>query len=293
MSRKVLVTGARGQLGLALAATAPAGTGLEAFDIDGLDITDAAAVRSACERLAPHAIINAAAYTAVDRAEQAREAAYAVNRDGVAHLAAAAAACGARLVQVSTDFIFDGARGHPYLPEDPARPLGVYGASKLAGEEALRASEARDWLILRTAWVYSAAGGNFAKTMLGLMQQGRPLRVVADQVGTPTWTGGLAKAIWQALDTGLAGVHHWTDAGVASWYDFAVAIQEEALAAGLLERPVPIAPIRTEDYPTAARRPAYSVLDKTATWQKLGLTAPHWREHLRAMIGELAATTPA
>lgn len=288
MSKKVLVTGAGGQLGSALIATAPTGISLEACDVAELDITDARAVQKACAQLAPDAIINAAAYTAVDSAEEDAEASYAVNRDGVAHLAAVAAACGARLVQVSTDFIFDGAQGRPYLPGDPPRPLGVYGASKLAGEEALRSSDARDWLILRTAWVYSADGSNFAKTMLRLMQQGRPLRVVADQVGTPTWTGGLAGAIWRAIDTGLSGVHHWTDAGVASWYDFAVAIQEEALAAGLLDQPVPVAPIRTEDYPTPARRPAYSVLDKTATWQDLGLTAPHWRESLRAMLGELA-----
>lgn len=289
MSLDVLVTGAGGQLGKALLATVPPGSSVLGCGEDELDITDAAAVREACDRLAPRVIVNAAAWTAVDRAEAEPAAAWAVNRDGVAHLAKAAAAIGARLVQVSTDFVFDGTRGRPWLPEDPAHPLGVYGASKLAGEEALRASAAQDWLILRTAWVYAAEGKNFVNTMLGLMRRGQALRVVADQIGTPTWAGGLAGAIWRAIATGLTGVHHWTDAGVASWYDFAVAIQEEALAIGLLERPVAIKPIRTEDYPTPARRPACSVLDKTATWNALAMTAPHWRESLRSMLGELAA----
>jgi dTDP-4-dehydrorhamnose reductase len=289
MSRTVLVTGAGGQLGKALIATAPPDITLESSDITELDISDPVTVAEVCGQLAPDVIVNAAAYTAVDRAEEDPAAAYAVNRDGVSHLAAAAAACGARLVQVSTDFVFSGDQGHPYRPDDRPRPLGVYGASKLAGEEVLRQSAAPGWLILRTAWVYSADGKNFAKTMLQLMRQGQPLRVVGDQVGTPTWTAGLAGAIWRAIENGLSGVYHWTDAGVASWYDFAVAIQEEALAAGLLRAPVTIAPIRSEDYPTAARRPAYSVLDKTATWHDLALTAPHWRESLRAMLGELAA----
>jgi len=137
---------------------------------------------------------------------------------------------------------------------------------------------------------YAATGNNFVHTMLRLMRDGKALRVVADQIGSPTWATGLAEAIWRALAKGVTGMHHWTDAGVASWYDFAVAIQEEAIALGLFADPVAISPIRTQDYPMPARRPAYSVLDKTATWQALEMSAPHWRENLRNMLREVAST---
>lgn len=283
----ILLVGAQGQLGWELQRTAPAGLTLHALDRAALDITDAAAVQACVEALRPGLIINAAAYTAVDRAEQEPALAYAVNRDGPAHLAAAAAACGARLVHVSTDFVFDGTLGRPYRPEDPVKPLGVYGASKAAGEAAVREALGGAALILRTAWVYSAHGANFVKTMLRLMRERERLGVVADQVGTPTWARDLARALWRAAELGLTGTHHWTDAGVASWYDFAVAIQEEALALGLLTRPIPIDPIATADYPTPARRPAYSVLDKTAFWTALGRPAGHWRVGLRGMLKEL------
>jgi len=288
MTVNVLVTGADGQVGKALQATAPESVSVTALDVGKLDITDIDAVVTLCATHSPDYIINAAAYTAVDRAETDIDAAYAVNRDGPRHLAQAAKASGAKLIHLSTDFIFDGARSTPYDPEAAARPLGVYGASKLAGEQAV-ISASDTWLILRTAWVYAADGHNFVRTMLRLMQEGKALRVVADQIGSPTWATGLAQAIWQAVAKGMTGMHHWTDAGVASWYDFAVAIQEEATALGLITKPVSISPVRTLDYPTPAQRPAYSVLDKTATWEALGFTAPHWRENLRLMLGEVAA----
>ncbi|MGH8501271.1 MAG: dTDP-4-dehydrorhamnose reductase [Gammaproteobacteria bacterium] len=287
-NRLIMLTGANGQLGWEIQRRVRhEDYSLRALDRHALDITDAAAVNAIVDELHPKVIINAAAYTAVDRAEEEPQQAYAVNRDGSENLARAAREYGARLIHVSTDFVFDGGKGSPYRPDDTPAPQCVYGASKLAGEQAVREILARDALIVRTAWVYSSHGGNFVRTMLRLMGSRDALRVVDDQVGSPTWAGGLAECIWRAVDIELTGAHHWTDAGVASWYDFAVAIQEEALALGLLSRKIPIEPITTLEYPLPARRPSYSVLGKSATWQALGYKAPHWRTALRAMLGEL------
>ncbi len=283
---KVLITGADGQLGWELQRAVPAGIEFTACNSAELDITSKPQVDELTARLAPEIIINAAAYTAVDRAESEVELAMAVNRDGAAHLAAAAAALGAGIIHVSTDFIFDGCHYRPYLPADVPNPTGVYGASKLAGERLLLI-KCPDAAIIRTAWVYSSHGNNFVKTMLRLMDGRKELGVVADQIGSPTWAGGLAQALWQAAVQKLTGVYHWTDAGVASWYDFACAIQEEALALGILRRETFIRPLRTEDYPTQARRPPYSVLDKTSLWGELGVSAPHWRFNLKKMLAEL------
>lgn len=284
---KVLLTGANGQLGWELQRTAPAGVTMAALASADLDIRDPAAVEAAVLRLAPGVIINAAAYTAVDRAEQEREQAFAVNELGVGNLVAVAARQGIRLVQVSTDFVFDGQNSRPYRPDDPARPLGVYGASKLAGEKRLAMLPPENWLLIRTAWVYSSHGHNFVKTILRLLGERERVGVIADQTGTPTWARGLALALWEGVGQGLTGVHHWTDAGVASWYDFAVAIQEEALALGLLTRRIPVAPLTTGDYPLPAARPSYSVLDKSSLWQALAATPVHWRVALRRMLQEL------
>ncbi len=181
--------------------------------------------------------------------------------------------------------MFDGLSGVPYAPDAPTRPLGAYGRTKLAGELLAGA----DALIVRTAWVYAPAGGNFVRTMLRLMAERPEVRVVADQIGTPTYAPGLAAALWTMAGQGLAGTHHYTDSGAASWYDFAVAIQEEALAAGLLEQAVPVIPIATSDYPTPARRPHYSVLDKASTYEALGGPTPHWRANLRVMLARIKA----
>lgn len=283
---KVLIAGGSGQLGKALVATAPPEHRVVAADRALLDITDPASIRAAIAEHRPDLIINAAAYTAVDKAESEADAAYAANRDGPAELARQAHACGARLVHVSTDFVFDGRGSSPYLPGHPVAPIGVYGASKAAGEAAI-ASVLPEALIVRTAWVYAAHGHNFMRTMLRLMASQPALRVVADQVGTPTHAFSLARAIWALDARGAKGIQHYSDAGVASWYDFAVAIQEEALALGLLDRSIPIAPVRTSDFPTPARRPAYSVLDKTETYAHLGQPAAHWRVELRAALAML------
>lgn len=297
MTQRILLTGANGQLGWELQRTCPAHIELHAHDANTLDITDALAVRDAVQAIKPDWIINAAAYTAVDKAESETTLAYAVNRDGARHLAEAARAASAlnavsaRMVQVSTDFIFDGEQGHPYRPDAVPSPLGVYGASKLAGELAVRDTLGEHALILRTAWVYSAHGHNFVKTMLRLMKEREQLSIVADQVGSPTWAHGLAQAIWQATTINLNGTHHWTDAGTASWYDFAQAIHDEARALGLLERDCALHPIATADYPTPARRPGFSLLDKASTWQALHISQPtHWRAQLRAMLIELGTS---
>ena len=182
-------------------------------------------------------MINTAAYTAVDAAERDSERAEAVNATGAAHVAEAAQRVGARVLHISTDFVFDGGRGYPYGPQDRAEPLGVYGRTKLAGEREVLRICGEHALVVRTAWLYASHGRNFPLTMLRLMRERDHLGVVADQVGTPTWARALAEALWVgAARQGLSGVHHWTEAGVASWYDFAVAIQEEALAQGLLDR---------------------------------------------------------
>jgi dTDP-4-dehydrorhamnose reductase len=280
---KVLITGANGQLGRALQATAPLGVSIIAAGSAELDIGDAAAVDALLLAERPDAIFNAAAYTAVDKAESEEAQATRTNSEGVANLARGAAAIGARLVHVSTDFVFNGLSGVPYLPDAPTAPLGVYGRTKRQGELAA----GPDALVVRTAWVYGSRGGNFVRTMLRLMAERDEVRVVADQIGTPTFAASLADALWRLHAAGAKGLFHYTDNGAASWYDFAVAIQEEALAIGLLTRAVPVIPIATSDYPTPAARPHYSVLDKSATFALLGGAAPHWRVNLRKMLKDI------
>jgi dTDP-4-dehydrorhamnose reductase len=285
---KVLITGASGQLGWELQRTIPAGIDVKALNSSELDITNEQQVDETVAALSPLVIINAAAYTAVDKAEEEYKRAFAVNADGAANLAAAAKKTGARLVHLSTDFVFDGRKSSPYLPTDRTNPTSMYGESKLAGEQKIREINGlKNCAIMRTAWVYSSHGHNFVKTMLRLMAERHSLGIVADQIGTPTWAKGLAQAVWQLAVNDLDGLFHWTDAGVASWYDFAVAIQEEALSLGLLKNKCTIKPIGTAEYPLPAKRPPFSVLDKADTWSKLGSSGQHWRQSLRTMLKEL------
>lgn len=281
---KVAITGAAGQLGRALHRSAPDGVEVELWPHARLDISDYGKTQQLMREAAPDVIINAAAYTAVDRAENAPEAAFAVNATGVENLAHAASTVGARLVQISTDYVFDGASGAPYATDAPAAPLNIYGRTKLAGEKAAGAEA----LIVRTSWVYAPNGNNFVCTLLRLLGELGQVRIVADQIGSPTYAPALAAAIWGLVDRGAQGTFHVTDNGIASWYDFAVAIQEEALALGLLKATAAIIPISTEDYPAAARRPACCVLDKTQTWRTLDTIGAHWRSNLRLMLGEAA-----
>lgn len=285
---RVVITGANGQLGRELIQSALADAEVIALDRDKLDISDNLAVHALLSEFKPDVVINAAAYTAVDKAEQEQTLAFAVNADGPRHLAASCSEHGARFIHVSTDFVFDGHSTTPYLSDDETNPLGVYGASKLEGERNVIAQYPDGSLIVRVGWLYSRFGQNFVKTMLRLMAERDELGVVADQIGTPTHAAGLAQALWQFADKSFTtGIYHWSDAGVASWYDFAVAIMEEAVAVGILEKAISVKPIRTVDYPTPARRPRYSVLDKTATWTHLDLKPLHWRVALRQMLQQL------
>jgi len=286
---RVLVTGAAGQVGRAFHKIASADASVTALTHADLDITDEAAVQRAVSAHKPQWIVNAAAYTAVDRAESAADAAQALNATAVGYLARAAESIAARLVHLSTDFVFDGRACAPYAPNSATAPIGAYGVTKLAGERQALDSGARA-IVMRTSWVYAAYGQNFVRTMLRVMAERPEVRVVCDQTGSPTWATGLAQVLWRmlALDAAV-GIYHWCDAGVASWYDFAVAIQEEALQRGLLRHAVPVLPIRSHEYPTAAQRPPYSVLDSTQTRTLTGAAATHWRVQLREMLDELAA----
>lgn len=297
---KVLLTGAAGQLGQALLACQPPGLTVIPCSRQGgaaalaLDLADTAGCRQLVLEHRPDWVLNAGAYTQVDQAEREPDLARAVNAAAPAAFAQALDETGGRLLQISTDFVFNGRQGSPYQPQQQPDPLGVYGATKAEAEAAVLRFPGS--LVLRTGWLYGPVGRNFCLTMLRLQREaaseGSSLRVVADQVGCPTSTRTLAAACWRvlALEAGREGAPllHWSDAGAASWYDFAVAIAELAHGLGLLERIVPVQPITTADYPTAARRPACSLLDCSGTQRRLGLEPQHWRaaliETLRSIV---------
>jgi dTDP-4-dehydrorhamnose reductase len=290
---RVLLTGKEGQLGRELQITVPTGIELIATGRGELDLADAEACRAAVLAHQPHWVLNAGAYTAVDRAESEPELAHAVNAGAPAAFTAALAETGGHMCQISTDFVFQGDQGTPYKTDQLVSPLGVYGASKAEGEQAVRNGIPADrCCILRTSWVYGPVGKNFCLTMLRLHGEraasGEPLGVVSDQVGCPTATSTLARACWAAVLQGLTGLHHWSDAGAASWYDFAVAIGELGVAQGLLHRAAKVRPIATSDYKTPAQRPAYSLLDCRSTREALALEPKHWREALAEVIARVA-----
>jgi dTDP-4-dehydrorhamnose reductase len=283
---RVLVLGGGGQVARAIVATAPSQHAVIAKSRGDVDISDPTAVAAALAHESADWIVNGAAYTAVDLAEEQIDSATLANDTAVGVLAAACAKTGCRLLHLSTDFVFDGSSGRAYLPTDQTKPLSVYGRTKLGGERRVLA--AGSGIVLRTSWVYASAGRNFALTMLRLMREKDRLSVVADQIGTPTWASSIARAIWGLIEVNApGGLYHWADLGVASWYDFALAIQEEALGRGLLARAVPITPIATADYPTKAARPRFSVLDSSATRALVPVQAQHWRHNLRQMLDEL------
>lgn len=279
---KALITGVNGQLGKALLATRPEHWTCVALDRSALDLADPDAIARVVDTEQPDVVFNAAAYTAVDRAESEPELAHAVNAGAPRAFATALSGSGKRLVQVSTDFVFDGASGVGYRPGDARNPQSVYGRSKAAGEDAAGS----DAIIVRTSWVYAARGANFVRTMLCLMRERDELRVVTDQIGSPTWATGLALVLWGLAEKDQPKVYHHRDAGVASWYDFAVAIAEEAHALGLIARIPSIVPIPMADYPTPAKRPSCSVLDVAETRALLGDRHVHWRTNLKTMLKE-------
>lgn len=281
---RVLITGANGQLGGALQRTAPAWADINAIDVDDCDLTDVPMLRARLVVEAPDLIINAAAYTAVDKAETDEALARAINAEAVAAMVAAMAETGGKVVHVSTDYVFDGTAASPYPPAAARNPQSAYGRTKAEGEDALRPED----LLVRTAWVYEAGGANFVRTMIRLMKEREELGVVADQIGSPTWATGLARTIWGLAERQASGTFHHSDDGAASWHEFAVAIAEEAQALGLLPRIPVIRPITTAEYPTPARRPAFSLLDSSATRAFLGDAPVPWRENLRLMLKEEA-----
>ena len=283
-AQRALVLGAAGQLGQACMDGAPETVAAEGFSRATCDVTDDAALRRVMDDIDPHVVINAAAYTAVDAAEDDPQSANAVNANAPAMLGALCAQRGLRLVHISTDFIFDGRAPRPYAPDANPSPLGIYGASKWRGEQAVLASGASH-AVVRTSWVYGPGGRNFVLTMLRLMREQGTVRVVNDQIGAPTSARGLAEVCWLlALHGDASGVFHWSDAGAISWYDFACGIHDEALALGLLPAPAKIEPIPTEAFPTKAQRPAYRVLDCSDTCRALNVTQQPWRDALRDML---------
>ena len=282
----ILITGANGQLGSSLRRLGGVSPHNYLFtDVAELDITDAAAVLRTVEERRIDVIVNCAAYTDVEKAEDDEPTAELLNHKAAGNLAAAAKATGATLFHVSTDYVFDGTAHTPYTEDGTPSPLGAYGRTKLAGERAVMASGCR-YLIFRTAWLYSEYGHNFLKTMLRLTSERDTLQVVFDQIGTPTYAGDLALAIFSLIETGRyagnEGVYHFTDEGVCSWYDFAHAIAAEA---GHTQ--CTIEPCHSSEYPSKVERPAYSVLDKSKIKATFGVRIPHWTESLKVCMKNL------
>lgn len=294
---KILLLGKTGQLGQALLPHLKGIGTVTPLGRQELDLAHPETIPATIAHHQPQVIVNAAAYTAVDRAESEPELAQAINGDGPGQLAAAAAQVGAQLIHCSTDYVFPGTQGTPWRETDTPAPLGTYGRTKLAGEQGIQRALPHRHVIIRTAWVYGTLGpGNFVKTMVRLGQTRETLRVVQDQIGSPTWTEDLAQAIATLITLGeqvSPGLYHYTNSGVASWYDFAVAILEEAQALNIPLMATQVQPIPTTDYPTPAPRPAYSVLDCGKMTALLGTSAPHWRTSLRAMLRQYRDQIPA
>jgi len=282
----ILVTGANGQLGSEIRALSESYPEHQFLfnDRDEVDITDAQQVEACFAEFQPDYCINCAAYTAVDKAETDQEIAYQINAVAVKNLATACTRFGTRFVHVSTDYVFDGAGTEPYKEDHPTAPVSVYGKTKLQGEQEALAGN-KDVIIIRTSWVYSEYGNNFVKTMLRLMQSRPELGVVADQYGSPTYAADLAAAILQIVNAGnwQQGIFHFSNAGVITWHNFAQAIQE---LSGLN---CTVKAIATSDYPTPAKRPAYSVMSTQKIQQVYGITLKDWKESLRVCLDKLQA----
>ncbi len=289
---KVLITGAAGQVGSELVKLAPANFEVVAYNSSELDITNPQKVQQVVAEQAPALVINAAAYTAVDKAESDTERAYAVNEAGVINLAQAAVALNIPMFHISTDYVFDGGATIPYRETDPVAPTGVYGASKLAGEQALAKSGVKH-IILRTSWVFSAEGNNFVKTMLRLGKERDSLGVVADQHGCPTSAASIAKILWQLARKYTEGyelpwgIYHFSNSPATTWHGFAYEIFKQAVETGVLDKAPVVNAIKTSDYPTPAKRPAWSVMDCSALVSLLGSGLPGWPQELLVVLKNL------
>ena len=281
---RILITGCNGQLGnemQLLEKTNPQHTYFNT-DVDELDITDQKAVETFVSENNIEGIVNCAAYTAVDKAEDNQELCRMLNTVAPGYLAAAVGKRGGWIIQVSTDYVFDGTKHTPYVETDPVCPNSVYGSTKLDGEESVLKA-CQNTMIIRTAWLYSTFGNNFVKTMIRLGQEKPELGVIFDQIGTPTYARDLAVAIFTAINQGVKpGIYHFSNEGVISWYDFTKAIHRIAGIKGCHVRP-----LHTEEYPTPANRPHYSVLDKTKIKQTYGIEVPYWEESLEECIEQL------
>ena len=289
----VLLTGADGQLGKTIQALWSESGLAERYELHPvgrpqLDITSAGEVAETFAKIKPAVVINCSAYTAVDKAESDSENAFLVNQKGPEILSNCCAKSSAKLIHVSTDFVFSGAFDKPITLAQATNPAGVYGASKRAGELAILKQLPDTAVIFRTSWLYSSFNANFVRTMLRLMAERDSLGVVADQRGSPTSTASLAAAIFKAIDKPeVNGLYHWSDAADISWHDFSVAIQDSAISAGLLKKAIPINPIKTSDYPTPAVRPSYSVLDCSDAEVDFALPQFDWRAQLDRVIQKL------
>ena len=284
----ILVTGANGQLGNEMQVLARENLQHTYFftDVQELDICDEQAVYAYVSEHKIDIIVNCAAYTAVDKAEDNVELCDKLNNIAPGYLARAAQANGAAMIQVSTDYVFDGTAHIPYTEEEPTCPASVYGSTKLAGEQNVM-DHCEKAMVIRTAWLYSIYGNNFVKTMIRLGQERDSLGVIFDQIGTPTYANDLAQAIFAAINKGVVrGIYHFSDEGVCSWYDFTIAIHRLAGIASCK-----VKPLHTTDYPAKAPRPHYSVLDKTKIKDTFGIEIPHWEESLKRCINQLIMET--
>lgn len=286
---KALIIGKSGQLARELIEEKPKCFGVLAFGRNDIDITSYGNAAKVIKDFEPAVLINASAYTSVDKAETTdteKALAYAVNEQGVSVLSKVARDLNVRLLHVSTDFVFDGKQNVAYEVSSKPKPMTVYGASKLAGELALQKIFPHNSTIIRTSWVYSSFGDNFVKTMLKLMGDREELSVVCDQISSPTYAKGLARFLWKlAIVDKLEQIYHWSDSGLASWYDFAVAIQEIAVANGILKKKIPIKPITSAEYPSPAKRPKFSLLNLD---QSNSIEVPqYWREQLERCMAQI------
>lgn len=282
--KKIIVTGANGQLGSEFRVLEKqyGHFAFYFFDRQTVDITNERKLEEQVKEIQPDFIINCAAYTAVDKAESDQETAFLINRDAVENLAKVSAAVGAKFLHISTDYVFDGTPTMPLQEDHPTNPVNTYGNSKLEGEQ--RATRVNgDTLIIRTSWVYSAFGNNFVKTMVRLMASRPQIGVVADQWGSPTYAADLAATIMQIIQspTWVPGIYHYSNEGIINWYDFAVEIKQQLGAS------CEVHAITTDQYPTPAKRPAYSVMDKTKIQETFGIRLKYWKESLKVCIEAL------
>ncbi len=284
MSKTILVTGANGQLGNEMRVVAQGSEDRYIFtDVAELDITNYEAIYDMLSRKGVDVVVNCAAYTAVDKAEEDKEFANLLNNTAAGYLAKAAKECGATLIHISTDYVFDGSAHIPYTEEQPTKPIGVYGVTKLAGERAV-AESGCGYIIIRTSWLYSSFGANFVKTMLRLSAERDELNVIFDQVGTPTYAADLAEAIGHIIATNQlskSGTYHFSNEGVCSWYDFTVEIARQG------GNECNISPIHSYEYPAKVTRPHYSVLDKSKFKESFAVKIPHWTTSLNRCLKKL------